>query len=247
MSDEVNETVDQAPAEEAPVEQEPKVCPLNGSCECDCPCTKVVGVFQTSTLMQKFEEIYKWRNLIKSAITFASVFTLLLLCSKFHFSLLTIVSFSLLISILIGFIFSYGTRAYYKYIMKSDETIDPFQGVDAKINISEETIKEFSDFFTSLFSALFEMFGVLFTWKLPKRSVMFSCLMLVAFFIGKKTTGATVLLIFWVYLFTWPKIYELQHEKIDELFGKVKAIVGEQIEKVKAKLQEAQQGKKKKD
>jgi hypothetical protein len=77
-------------------------------------------------LVQFFRSIFTWENKTRSAACFIASNAFFIMTVKYNFSVLSLVAYFVAISILIGFIFSYGTRCFYKYVKNSEEEIDPF-------------------------------------------------------------------------------------------------------------------------
>ena len=187
---------------------------------------------------------------MKSGIVFGTGFLFLLLTAVFHFSFLSLFGFGLCISVVIGFIYAYGMFAYQKYIRK-EAPKDPFEGFNFEFELSVELVNGVANLIQNFVTDFVEMFVVLFTWKQPKRSIMFCVLTLFLGFLGCKMAGASVLLALWVFIFVWPFVYHKFQTKIDECFNKVAAQVQNLIAKAKdtinSKVAAAKDSKKKKD
>jgi hypothetical protein len=90
------------------------------------PLQALHDVANNDPLTQIFRSVIMWENKPRSAALFIASNTFFIMTVKYNFSVLSLIAYFVAISILIGFIFSYGTRCFYKYVKNSEEEIDPF-------------------------------------------------------------------------------------------------------------------------
>jgi len=235
--DQVNEPapVEDAPAEEpAPVEEEKKEEAPKASapaCSGECPCEMISKPFEESPFFAQAKEIFMWKDLMKSLLVFCvvNVFFVLLIC--YEFTVIGLICWICFFALLAALCFD---------IM---HVIAFFKGEDAKSQLADKNIpipgEQIDGFFQLVGAVVKALLGVAVN-AILIRSVPFSIGMIFGFLFLIYLAGhmgvCGMLYVAILFCFIWFRLYNDHKEAIDNLFQKIKDMVKQQIDNLKAKI-----------
>ncbi|KAF0300509.1 Reticulon-3 [Amphibalanus amphitrite] len=178
-------------------------------------------------------EILLWRDPKKSGAAFAT--GLVLLFSMLYCSFISVVAYFglALLTVTLGF------RLYKTVLGMVQKTNDghPFQDLlSVDTTVTPEKGHELADKAVAELNCCTSSLKDLFLVKDIFESVKFGFVLYLLTYLGAWFNTMTLVIMGYVALFTLPKVYEQNKEKIDEVFGQVKDKVAEISAKVKAAI-----------
>lgn len=181
---------------------------------------------------QVIELIY-WRDTRKSGIVFGSVLAILLSLSVVSF--ISVVSYASLALLALTLSF----RLYKNILQAVQKTQDghPFKEyLEIDVTLSQEKVQEVADMSAARFNSTLLELRRLFLVEDIVDSFKFGLGLWALTYVGSWFNGITLVILAFVGLFSFPKVYETHQEKIDQNVDLVRAKVNEVVEKVQAVL-----------
>jgi hypothetical protein len=227
------ETVEEPKQEEAPAAEEPKeeakeeAPKAAPACSGECPWEQIAKPFQESPFFAKAKEIFMWNDLMTSLACFVviNIFFVLLVC--YDFTVVGLICWIAFFALLAALVFDI------MYVIAF------FKGEEAKSNLADKNIPlpgEYIDGFFKLVGDVVKAFLGVCINAVLLRSIPFSIGMIFGFLFLIYLAGhmgiCGMLYVAILFCFIWFRLYNDHHDKIDELWEKLKSFVKEQYQKV---------------
>merc|ERR1711951_348892 len=173
------------------------------------------------------EHLVYWRNPLETGVVFGSV--LVMLVAVKYVSLISVVG-----NLLLALVTSTVAFRIYKSILtalgKSQDKSHPFQRyLDADVELPAERVLALME------EVVFHLNGLIKKLNLVENmieSLKFAAAMYLMTFVGRLVNIVTLLIIAWVTVFAWPRIYQDNQTKIDEALAPIKVKVEELTSKL---------------
>ena len=216
----------------APVVEEKK-CDLKSG-KCNCP---FAGLGK-SKVAEKLSEIFHWKNIILSVLSFVIFNVLAYTIVKLEYTFLTLFIYFVLIATILCFSIGYGPVAYGEYIAKK-KVENPIAPYAEKVKIPRDWIKETANLAGDFVNVLLEtVFNIIF--------VKDVCMTIKGFFafcffaiLANCYTFCGLVWFFADFFFIWCPLYDFKKDMIDDIFAKVEAALKELFEKVEKAVKDA--------
>ncbi|XP_076274540.1 uncharacterized protein LOC143205247 isoform X2 [Rhynchophorus ferrugineus] len=213
---------------EAPAPQKVEVCVKKPSSS-----QKITEAEALFCKMGLMESLIYWRDPKKSGPAFGGV--LLVLLALTYFSLISVVAYLSLITLTATIAF----RIYKNIIHAVQKTGDghPFKEyLEFDLALPQDKVKEVSEVAVAHFNAAVSELRRLFLVEDLVDSIKFAVFLWVLTYVGSWFNGMTVVILAWVALFTFPKVYETNKTTIDANLDIVRTKLADITAKVKAAI-----------
>jgi ABC-type bacteriocin/lantibiotic exporter with double-glycine peptidase domain len=184
-----------------------------------------------------FEKLYYWEDPVQTGILFGTVLvTLISIC---YFSLISVISYTSLLVLMAVIALKIYTYVMVTFLKK--EVVNPVQkyaGVD--VTIPGEKVSGFANCATEKINKTILELRRLFLVDNMIDSIKFGLSLWFLTYIGSWFNMMTLIILFWVALFTIPKVYQQNKAAIDPILEKVKTQYDDIMGKVNAMLPSGQ-------
>ncbi|XP_076354710.1 reticulon-3-B-like [Tachypleus tridentatus] len=182
----------------------------------------------------ELESIIYWRKKEKSAMIFLGLFLFLL--PLLYFSIISVVSYFLLMILLNAIVFR-----IYKYALdvakKTNERGNPFEKhLKKEITLPSDYIHEVVDVFIEKSAWMITKLRSLLLVENVFESLKMAAVLWCLTYVGYWFNGLTIVLLSVLGVFTFPKFYEVNREKIDHYLLQAKKFIENSVCSVKQKL-----------
>ncbi|CAG9858583.1 unnamed protein product [Phyllotreta striolata] len=189
--------------------------------------------FNPEKLDPKVESLIYWRDPKKSGPVFGGV--LLVLLALTYFSLISVVAYVSLIGLGVTIAF----RIYKNIVQAVQKTGDghPFKEyLEMDVSLPQDKVKEITEVAIAHVNAAVRELRRLFLVEDLVDSIKFAVLLWIFTYVGAWFNGMTLVILSWVSLFTFPKIYETNKTQIDANLEIVRTKLAEVTSKIKAAI-----------
>jgi len=176
------------------------------------------------------DHLVYWRNPLETGVVFGSV--LVLLVSVKYVSLISVVG-----NLLLALVTSTVAFRIYKSVLtainKSQDKSHPFQRyLDADVELPLERVIALTEETVGSLNTLITKLKNIYLVENMIESLKFAAAMYLMTFVGRLVNFVTLLIIGWVAVFAWPRIYQDNQTKIDEALAPIKVKVEELTSKL---------------
>ena len=224
--------------ETAPIVEEkhesPKECIKEKIGCCKCP----FAPLRENRVVQKLEEIFHWKNIILSVLSFVIFNIIFYVMVKLGYSFLTLFCYFVLIGTILCFAVGYGPVAYGEYVAKK-KVENPIAPYAEKIKIPYDWIKDSAKLAGDFINSLLEtVFNVIFVKEvcMTIKAFFFFCFLAI---LSNKYTFPGLIWFFVNFFFIWTPIYDFKKDLIDDLYARLKKIAEENYEKIEKAIKDA--------